>query len=68
MSNNDLLSVTEWAEKYNVDSGNTRRWLIAGRINGFKIGKQWVIPKDEQPPVDKRIKSGKYIKMKEAQL
>jgi len=59
---NKLLSVSEFSELHGLDSGNVRRYLIQGRIQGFKIGNQWVIPADTEPPEDKRIKSGKYIK------
>ncbi len=33
--------------------------MIEGAI---KFGNTWAIPKDAVKPVDKRIKSGKYIK------
>lgn len=34
-----------------------------GMIPGvIKFGRSWAIPMDAQKPVDKRIKSGKYIK------
>ena len=34
-----------------------------GMIEGaIKFGNTWAIPKDAVKPVDKRIKSGKYIK------
>ena len=51
---NELLSVSQYCEKYHKDVGNVRRLLIAGRIKGFKIGNQWVIPADELPPPDMR--------------
>ena len=35
----------------------------AGLIDGVvKFGHSWAIPKEAEKPVDKRIKSGKYIK------
>jgi hypothetical protein len=36
------------------------------RIGGAcRIGNVWAIPKDAQKPVDARVKSGKYVKVKE---
>lgn len=58
----EYLSVTQFAQKYNMDVGNVRRYISQGRIAAIKIGNQWAIPKDAFPPKDNRIKSGKYIK------
>lgn len=58
MSN--YISVTEYAEKYKKDPGNIRRMLIEGRMQGFKIGKRWVIDENEPYPEDRRVKSGQY--------
>ena len=55
-----LLSVTEYANKYHKDPGNIRRLLAAGRLEGTKIGNQWVIPVNAVYPEDKRQTSGKY--------
>ncbi len=60
----EYISITQFAEKYNVDVGNTRRYVAQGRIPAIKIGNQWAIPVDAKPPKDKRIKTGKYIKPK----
>ena len=36
-----------------------------GMIEGvIKFGHSWAIPADAEKPVDKRVKSGKYIKSK----
>lgn len=59
-----FLSVSEYAKKYNKDVGNIRRFLIQGRIQGQKIGNQWVIEDTITYPDDKRIKSGIYIKQR----
>ncbi len=56
----EYLSVTEWSELYGKDPGNVRRLIQQGRIPAVKIGNQWAIPADTQPPADKRVKSGKY--------
>ncbi len=56
----EYLSVTEWSELHGKDPGNVRRLIQQGRIPAVKIGNQWAIPADTQPPADKRVKSGKY--------
>lgn len=55
-----LISVTEYANMHGKDPGNVRRMLLCGRLQGYKIGKQWVIDSATQYPKDKRIKNGKY--------
>lgn len=56
----EYYTVSEYAKKYGKDPGNIRRMLIKGRINGEKLGKQWIIPKNTEYPDDGRIKSGSY--------
>lgn len=56
------LSVTQFCQKYGLDTGNVRRYIAQGRIEAIKIGNQWAIPEDAKPPQDRRIKSGKYAK------
>lgn len=42
---------------------------LKGKIKGAeKIGNMWMIPIEAEPPLDERIKSGKYIKEKESRL
>ncbi|MCC8128625.1 MAG: helix-turn-helix domain-containing protein [Clostridiales bacterium] len=59
-----LLSVTEWCALHGKDPGNVRRMIAQGRIPAVKVGKQWVIDADTEPPADLRVKSGKYRKEK----
>ena len=56
----NMLSVTEYANLTGRDPGNIRRMLAAGRLEGSKVGNQWVIPYGAEYPDDKRTKSGKY--------
>lgn len=56
----DFLSVTEFAALHGKDPGNVRRLIQQGRIPAQRIGNQWAIPADAQPPADRRVKSGKY--------
>ncbi len=60
MENTEYLSVSEFCEKFGKDPGNVRRLIQQGRIPAIRIGNQWAIPADTQPPADKRVKSGKY--------
>ncbi len=55
-----LLSVTEYAHLYGKDPGNLRRLLASGRLNGQKVGKQWIIPADAAYPKDERETTGQY--------
>ena len=55
-----MLSVTEYADLTGRDPGNIRRMLAAGRLEGSKVGNQWVIPYGAKYPEDKRKKSGNY--------
>ena len=56
----EFLSVTEFAARHGKDPGNVRRLIQQGRIPAQKVGKQWVIAADGEPPADKRVKSGQY--------
>ena len=55
-----LYTVTEYANLVGKDPGNIRRMLLEGRLEGEKLGKQWVIKEGTEYPVDARIRSGKY--------
>ena len=55
-----LISVSEYAAKYNKDPGNIRRLLAEGRLQGHKIGNQWVLDDNAKYPSDERIVSGNY--------
>ena len=54
------LSVTEYSALTGKDPGNIRKMLISGRLDGDKIGRQWVIPSDAKYPEDMREKTGAY--------
>ena len=57
------LSSKQTAEKWGVSIQRVQLILKQGRIPGaFMIGNTWAVPSDAKKPVDKRIKSGKYIK------
>lgn len=56
----EYLTVSQFAKISGKDSGNIRRMLIDGRLEGKKIGNQWVIPETAVYPSDRRVKSGQY--------
>lgn len=56
----NYYTVSEYAEITGKDVGNIRKLLIKGDIQGEKLGRQWVIPKDTVYPKDRRVKSGNY--------
>lgn len=56
----DYYTVSEYSKLTGKDPGNIRRMLINGNLTGEKLGKQWIIPKAEQYPADRRIRSGNY--------
>lgn len=56
----EYLSVTQFCEKFHMDGGRVRLLISQGRIPAVKIGNQWAIPADTQPPEDRRVKSGQY--------
>ena len=60
MGENKYISVTEFAKLHQMDKGRVRRLILDGRIPAIKIGNQWAIQSDIEPPEDKRVKSGEY--------
>lgn len=56
----NYITVTEYANLYHKDPGNIRRHLASGRMEGLKIGNQWVVSREEKYPSDGRRKSGRY--------
>lgn len=57
---NGYHTVTEYARLTGKDPGNIRRLLIAGRLIGEKVGRQWLIKEGTDYPQDERIRSGRY--------
>lgn len=59
----EFNTVKEAAEKWNLSERRLQAMCNEGIIPGvMKFGHAWAIPKNAEKPVDKRIKSGKYIK------
>lgn len=56
----DYYTVSQYAEIFGKNTGNIRRMLINGTLEGEKVGNQWLIPKDIICPKDGRVRTGKY--------
>ena len=61
--NMEYMTIKEAAEKWGISERRIQTICNEGMVPGvIKFGHAWAIPKDAVKPVDKRIKSGKYIK------
>lgn len=59
------ITVSEIAKQWKVNPRTIQVMCLKGKIQGAeKIGNLWMIPTETERPVDKRVKSGKYIKGK----
>lgn len=59
----EYMTIKETAEKWNISVRRVQAICGEGMIPGVvKFGHAWAIPKEAEKPVDKRIKSGKYVK------
>lgn len=60
-----LISLVEYAEKHGKNPDTLRQLALRGKFKtARKIGRNWAIDEDE-PYIDGRIKSGKYIGWRE---
>lgn len=60
-----LITIKEYAAKHDREPDTIKKSCQRGRFKtAQKIGRDWLIDEDE-PFIDHRIKSRKYIKMKE---
>lgn len=58
-----FMTVKETATKWGLSERRLQTICNEGMIPGvIKFGRSWAIPVNAQKPVDKRIKSGKYVK------
>lgn len=61
----EYLTVKEIAEKWGISERRLQTMCKEGMVEGSKrFGRSWAIPEDAVKPVDRRIKSGKYMKKK----
>lgn len=65
----EFMTVKEAATKWGLSERRLQTICNEGMVpEVIKFGKAWAIPMDAERPVDKRIKSGKYIKEKDGEL
>ena len=61
------LSIKDTAVRWGISERRIQVLCKQNRIPGIiTIGRTWGIPDDAQKPADARIKSGKYVKRKDA--
>ena len=66
MRMNGYTTIQEIAKKWGISERRVNVLCSEGRIEGaVKFGNTWAIPENSEKPADARIKSGKYIKVKE---
>ena len=59
----EYMTIKEASKKWNISIRRVQTICNEGAIPSVvKFGHAWAIPKDAEKPVDKRIKSGRYIK------
>ena len=60
----EYMTIKEAAEKWKLSVRRVQAICSEGMISGImKFGNTWAIPKDAEKPIDRRIKSGKYVKV-----
>ena len=65
----EFLSTTQVAEKWGISSTGIQKLCPEDRIPGaIRIGNYWAVPAEAEKPRDERIKSGRYIKIKGAEV
>jgi len=63
----NYLSIKQTSERWGISERRIQILCKEGRVPGtIVIGRTWGIPDDAEKPKDARIKSGKYIKQKNA--
>ena len=59
----EYMTIKEAAEKWGLSVRRMQTICNEGLVPGvIKFGREWAIPNNAEKPLDKRIKSGKYIK------
>lgn len=59
-------TIQEISKQWGISERRVNVLCSEGRIEGaVKFGNTWAIPEKAEKPADARIKSGKYIKVKE---
>lgn len=59
----EYMTIKQAAEKWGLSVRRIQTICNEGLVPGvIKFGREWAIPNNAEKPLDKRIKSGKYIK------
>ena len=59
----DYMTIKEAAKKWGLSERRVQEICVLQKVSGvMKFGREWAIPKEAEKPVDKRVKSGKYVK------
>ena len=59
----EYMTIKQAAQIWDLSVRRVQTICNKGMIPGvIKFGHAWAIPKNAEKPIDKRIKSGKYIK------
>ena len=59
----EYMTIKEASVKWGLSVRRIQTICNEGMVTGvIKFGREWAIPKDAEKPVDKRVKSGKYVK------
>lgn len=65
----DYMTIREAAEKWNLSVRRVQTICNESMVDGIvKFGREWAIPRDAEKPIDRRIKSGLYIKSQKADI
>lgn len=61
----EYMTIRETSEKWGLSVRRIQDMCKDSLIPGtIKFGREWAIPKTAEKPIDKRVKSGRYIKSK----
>ena len=61
-----FLSTQQTSEKWGISARRIQTLCAQDRIEGaIRVGKAWIIPEQAEKPKDARIKSGKYVRVKD---
>ena len=59
----NYMTVKEASKKWGLSIRRVQTLCNEGKIPGvIKFGREWAIPKGEKRPIDRRVKTGMYIK------
>lgn len=59
----EYMTIKEASGKWNISIRRVQALCNEGAVSGaMKFGGVWAIPINAEKPIDKRVKSGKYIK------